>query len=80
MASLWLIFWGSFLFTNHSSNAKLSIIDVIREPAFLQAMTVIGVMGTVVALALAGILKSEASGVIVSSVVGYTLGRYIGRR
>ena len=65
--SLSLLIWvGFWVFSKNRT---------LPNDMFLSGMTVFGVICAVIALAFGGALDKEATGVILSSIVGYILGR-----
>ena len=72
MCAMWGLFWRAV------AKDQTSVIDILNDPTFLEGIAVVGVTGSVVGLSFVGRLNSEATSVILGSVVGYVLGRQRG--
>ena len=69
---------GAFWFAVIRS--KESVRGVLLSSGFFRTVAVMGVIAATVVLSLAGRLEGNATGAILSGIVGYVLGQLSGRR
>ena len=73
LAVMWAVFWVSVI------KARESVHEVLMSAGFFRVVAVMGVVAATVVLSLAGRLEGNATGAILSGIVGYVLGHLSGR-
>lgn len=66
---MWWAFWHAV--TKRQENIR----DILLSPAFFHTVAVMGIIAATVVLTLAGRLKGEIAGTLLSGIVGYVLGQ-----
>jgi len=66
---MWDAFWRTV------ARRQESVRDILLSPAFFYTVAVMGIVAATVVLTLAGRLKSESAGQLLSGIVGYVLGQ-----
>ena len=74
LAVMWAAFWFAVV------RSKESVRDILLSSGFFRTVAVMGVIAATVVLSLAGRLQDNATGAILSGIVGYVLGQISGRR
>jgi hypothetical protein len=73
LVAMWVVFWFAV------TKARESVHGVLMSVGFFRAIAVMGVVAATVVLSLAGRLEGNATGAILSGIVGYVLGHLSGR-
>jgi hypothetical protein len=73
LVAMWTVFW--FAVTKSGE----SVHEVLLSEGFFRVVAVMGVVAATVVLSLAGKLEGNATGAILSGIVGYVLGHLSGK-